>query len=123
MIVFEVVEHRIRAAYSESFIGTLPDFDEYFAILEGSVAPGGRSASGKWELVDYRDRTAYSGEAHFKLSADGLSYLDRWSSEGGFSQSRGEKVRAGPCGVIVPFVQDAFDYVRNGKPIPEAYGN
>jgi hypothetical protein len=43
----------------------------------------------------------------------------KWN-EGSFLQAQGEKVRTSPCGGV-PLVQDAFDHVRVGKPMPKAY--
>jgi len=126
-VVFEVIGDRLRGADIEMYedAGTLsPLGGTYipsdFIIIDAVISPGGRRASGTWEAI--RNGERLSGSDSFSLSEDGLHYQQ--FAMGGVSGevlAHGQKVRTGPCGVVVQYVQDAFDSVRNGKPIPKEY--
>jgi len=124
-IVFEVIENKLRGAMIEIAHEMLStNIPPNFVIIDAVIDPGGRSATGHWEVISRIDGSKVSGSTRYGLSVDGLSYIvDSTDYEGKFGahSEYGNKVRTGPCGVAVKYVQDAFDSVRSGKPIPKEY--
>jgi hypothetical protein len=121
-IVFEVMGDRLRGADIEIHEDLLTtDIPSNFVIIDAGVAPGGRRASGRWEVVSRLDGKKLSGTWQVTLSEDGLSYQLFGSGYGGLLGREGRKVRSGPCNEPVPIVQDAFDSVRAGRPLSPNY--
>jgi hypothetical protein len=121
-VVFEVVGDRLRGADIEIHDEPLTtDVPSNFVIIDAIVAPGGRRASGRWEVISRLDGRMLSGTSQLTLSEDGLSYRLSGSGYGGPLGREGHKVRTGPCNESVQIVQDAFDSVRAGKPVPPSY--
>jgi hypothetical protein len=113
--VFEVLGTKLRGASIEHG-GLVTRYADEFVIVDADIAPGGRSAAGRWRLRSELGSLPVS----FDLAADGLTYeMTGGPSTGDIID--GIKGRTLPCNQPVKFVQDAFDSVFAAKPIPQEY--